>query len=798
MIRKNIFIKFATVAFLFFIFFLIFSLHSADYEKEKISRISFEGTYNVKKELLRSTIVVKVNDPFLKSKISESVKELYKLGLFSDIYVDVKKESNFSGVHLIFILNEYPVVKTIQYEGMNKISSSDIEESVKKILVENEPYTPKKAREVAELIRAKYREEGYLSPSILMQEKKDDKTKSVTVLIKVNEGARTIVRKINIHGNKAFSEKKLLSRMSIKAKDWLHSGSFDPLKYEEDLEKLLDFYKDNGYIYANILKSTIVTNVIVKEKKKNRIESQELEISITVEEKDQYVFDGYYTIEGFSLFSLEEINKLLKLKKGIIFNQSQFVQDIIAIQQKYAGRGYIFCQVIPEEKVNQTNKTIGFNIRIFEGEIAHIESIIIKGNEKTKEYVIRRELSISEGDIFDADKIRRSREKIMNLGFFKNVLIDTRPGSAEGLMILVIDVEEQPTGMITMGATFSGSGKTFRPGGYEEISEINFLGRGFKLRERASINPNQIELLGEFATPWIFNTPTSANFQLYYNYNKLAWSNRESTDTNYIYKKRETGFVVGLGRRLSDYMRINASYNFHYYEHYDLGSVVLERAQSEVTPGGFFRNLIQLSFEYDSRDNIFDATRGMYFREGFETSYGFKKNDIYNKYTTDLSFYYKTFWKFVLVLHGYMGVIGNSFFSLDFIHVKDSDKFYLGSVDTIRGYQNAGDSAPWKLTTGKVINYYNIEYRFPIAEQILGGVIFLDGGSLWNSIEDFKYDKRLFGFSLGVGLRVQIPMMPIRFYFSWPFRYDDEKYWHFEGNNFFKSMKFDFSVGGVF
>jgi outer membrane protein insertion porin family len=769
-------------------------LRTAGYDGLKITKITFEGDQNTRKDLLRSAITIKIGDSYLASKITESTKELFRLGLFSDIRVDVRKSGDKSGVEVVFLLTEYPLVKTVEYQGMKKVSSTDLEEEVKKLLPENEVYTPARSRQVMDLILSKYREEGYLFTSITVEEKPDKKG-LMTIVFKVDEGAKTIVRKIRIKGNAAFAEKKLLSRMETKAKDWLHGGVFDPFKYEADLEKILSYYKDNGYIRARLVRDTITTNVVVKAKKRSRTETRELQIDIAIEEGVQYVFDGYGALEGVALFSTNEIRKSLKQKKDTVFNQSKFIQDIMGVQQMYAGRGYIFCQVIPQETMDETNRRIGFTISVYEGEIAHVESIVIKGNVKTKEYVIRRELSVREGDIFDADKIRRSREKIFNLGFFKNVDVDTRPGSAEGLMTLVIEVEEQPTGMITMGATLSGSGASFQPGGYEEVSENNFLGRGYRIKERVAINTTEYSGNAEFSTPWIFQTPTSLSASVYYSHTKLDYSNRNFKNTNNVYYKMDTGVMFGLGRRINDYMKVNGSYNFQYYEHFRIGKNVPE---DQIKNGGFFRNLIQTSFEYDSRDNIFDATRGFYFRQGFETSFGFNRNDLYNKYITDASFYQKTFWKLVLVFHGYLGIVGNSFWSPDYMDVNVRDQFYLGSVDTIRGYQQSGFK-PWGVSYGNTVNYFNIEYRAPIVDQVLGAVAFLDAGnlssrSLWDMKSSAALDPRSYACSVGTGLRLQIPMMPLRFYFSWPWGYTEKKGWHF----YDKQVQIDFSVGGMF
>ena len=398
---------------------------TAEYEGLRIDKVLFEGNEITKKELLKTAVLVKAGDTFRRERVSDSIRELYKLNLFSFVSVDVVKDKD-GNVTLTFRVKEFPLIKTVKYEGMKKVSPSDIEEDVKKIMPEESVLSPDRVRQVEALILGKYREEGLLDAAVSVVNDLNLKDGSVTVTFVVSEGVKTIVKSVRFTGNKAFTEKKIAGRMETKPKDWLHAGIYDPDKYSADLEKIMDFYKDNGHIKAQILSDRIATNIVTAKsagKKKPVKETRELSITIDLSEGDQYIFDGY-RVKGFSLFTPREIEDLLRQKVGEPFNQSQFMKDIIGVQQLYAGRGYIFAQVLPEDKINETNRTISFDVTVEENEIAHVENIIISGNAKTKEYVVRRELSIAEGDIFDADKIRRSQEKIYNLGFFKDVKLD--------------------------------------------------------------------------------------------------------------------------------------------------------------------------------------------------------------------------------------------------------------------------------------------------------------------------------------------------------------------------------------
>lgn len=783
--------------------FFVLSVHTASFEGLKVTEVRFEGNISTKKEILRATVTQKKGDDYTASGISDSIKSLYELGLFSEVRADAQKDGS-NGVVVTYTILEYPTVKSVKYEGLKKITLSDLEEQLNDILEPGSIYSPAAVNDIAFIIETKYFDEGYLEVDISVNEELDKKANSVAITFVITEGARTYVRSVLFEGNEFFSEKKLNARMETKAKSWYRSGLFDEEKYYSDLDKLIDLYKDNGYIRATVVSHSVGTNLAERARGKKTIESKELDIKIVIREGQQYTFKGYQ-VSGYTLFPDETILEQLVHESNVIYKHSQLIRDIMGVQQLYAGRGYIFAQVIPEEIVDDENLTIAFHINVTEGEIAHVENIIIRGNTKTEDQVIRREISLKEGDIFDSDKLRRSQEKIYNLGFFKDVALDVRPGSAEGLMNLIVDVEEQQTGMVTLGATFSSATKL---GGYEEISENNFLGKGYRLHERIEFQQEQQKASVGFSSPWIFGGPTSFDSSLYYLHRRVMTDNISNTlylvgineepskTTNFKkYFRNEYGIQVGLGRRINDYMKAGMGYNFQFYRNYDLDPVYA----TNVNEGTFQRNVFRLYYEYDSRDNVFNPTRGFHFRQDIETSLGLKDNDTYNKYTADIGYYARLPFKFVFVAHTFVGAFGKSLFlpGSDVI-VADTDKFYLGSAETIRGGYSTGSVVRQWPEYGQIQHYMNLEFRFPIAEQMLWGVMFMDSGMQWGDQQDFDFDLRKYAYSLGAGLRIQIPMLPLRFYFSYRFGYDEYQGWHFIDDVFPKDVKFDLSVGGLF
>lgn len=763
------------------------------YEGIKIAKIIIKGIINSDESQAYDALSLEEGEPFIAKRASESIKSLYNLGYYNDVKLDIVKKKK--GLILTFIVSERPVIKEIVFKGNDEFSESDLSEAIKDLIKEEDVYQETKVNQAINIILDKYEEEGYNEASVRAIPIINKEKRTCKLIFKIREGDEVRVKKIRILGCKAFSEKKIIGKMDTHIDDWLHSGIFKREEYEQDKENIIKFYKNNGYIFAKIVRDKLVYRIEGEKRDKEK----RLYITIEIYEGEQYKF-GRYTVSGYTIFSDDEIYSVLQHEQGEIFNQEQFEEDIQALQQLYGERGYIFVRIIPERKIDKKKKIVNYDIKIIEGEIAHVENIIIRGNTKTKDYVIRREILIKEGEIFNSRKIQRSQEKIYNLGFFKNVKVDVKPGSAEGLMNLIFEVEEQMTGLITLGVMWSSE---YKLGGYEEVSENNFLGRGIRIHERVEYQEKRQNYEAGFRHPWIFGTPTSFSFSLFYRNTEdlktpAVETNSDGTSKECLYNKQEWGITLGLGRRLSDIVSISAFYNIELYQYYygrntpqDVG------LREKLGKGDFVKSSLTLKYLYDSRDNIFNPTRGFYFSQSWGIVGGpLGGNDKYMKYITDVSKYYPLFWKFVMVLHFNYGLIDRSF---DGEPIDDTinadDLLYIGGVESIRGYDYW---EPQWASGGFSRIYANLEYRFPIAEQILWMVFFCDAGNLWERSHQANFDYREYYYSTGWGFRIQIPMIPIRLYFSKRFHYNrNRKEWILE-NKGIGDWEFDFSVGGLF
>lgn len=761
------------------------------YDGEKIKNINIKGLVNSDDSIVSDSLTFKEGDLVNSREIEESIRNIYKSGKFDDVKVDIVRKEK--GVVITFIVDERAVIKEITFKGNDEIGETDLSEAIKEVLAVDQVLNEARINEAVSIIMNKYVEEGYEETSINTFKIIDQKKKSCKLIIKIKEGDEVRVRSIKIKGVKKYKEDKIIGVMDTHIDDWLHSGIFKKTEYEKDKENIVNFYKKNGYINARILEDSLIYRIEGEKHDKEK----KLDITIRLTEGEQYKF-GKYTVAGFTLFTEKDIAELLEQEPGKIFNQETFEMDMQRLQQKYSEKGYIFARITPQPKTDDEKRIISYDIRIQEGEIAHIENIILRGNTKTKDYVILRELIIKEGEIFNTAKIRRSQERIYNLGFFKNVNLDVKTGSAEGLMNLIIEVEEQMTGLITLGLVY---GTVDGFGGYEEISENNLLGRAIRIHERIEYQQKKQNYEVGLSYPHIFDSPYTYSFSLFYlNKSKIETANANTNLDSVKYNKQEWGITTGLSRMISEYMTLSAYYGIELYKYYSFSGTPYDSGLQEKIHGGdFVKSSVTLKFDYDSRDNNLNPTRGFHFNQSWDIVGGFLGgDDKYLKYITDVSQYYPLFWKFVMVLHLNYGLITRSFDN-ERISINADDLLYVGGVETVRGYQyyNNDWNSQWEKG-GLSRIFANLEYRFPIAEQIIWGVLFVDGGNVWEKGYQANFNYKEYFFSTGWGFRIQIPMLPIRLYLSKKFFYDREREEWYLHNKTIGDWEFDFSVGGLF
>ncbi|KKL79950.1 hypothetical protein LCGC14_2009680, partial [marine sediment metagenome] len=398
------------------------------YEGKKISEINFEGLIQTDVLSVRSVIKTKVKSDFSYKTINDDIKALYNLELFDDIKVDVVEKDE--GLFVTYIFNELPTIRDIIFKGNLRVRKMALKDRVllKKGSVFREQDVPGELREIVAL----YEEKGFPSTTVTYEIKKttqkDKKTKKrkdvVDLIFIIKESGKVIIKSVNFSGISSPAEENKLKRMiKTRRRGYLFSaGYLKEDQFELDKREILRYYSSKGYIDAVIVK--VDRSVEWNERWKR----DEIDLTIYIEEGKQYMYRGV-EISGNKIFTQEELYSLIELKEDTAFDKTKWAISVQNIRNLFAENGYIYYTMDIQEEKDNEKLTIMYKIRVSENNKAHVEHIFITGYEKTKKFVIEREVVISEGEIFSAKKIQISRERLYNLQYFSTVNIDVKPGS---------------------------------------------------------------------------------------------------------------------------------------------------------------------------------------------------------------------------------------------------------------------------------------------------------------------------------------------------------------------------------
>ncbi|WP_292638100.1 outer membrane protein assembly factor BamA, partial [Mesorhizobium sp.] len=432
-------------------------------EAAVVSRVEVSGNQRVDADTIRNYITIKPGKAFSSADIDDAVKALFGTGLFSDVQI------NQVGSSLVVKVSEYQVVNQVLFQGNKKLKDNALAAAVQ--LKPRGTFSQQALDADVEAVKAAYRRIGRDDAAVTTQIM-DLGDNRVNVVFNINEGGRTQIAAVNFVGNSAYSSRRLSDVISTKRSTFLsfvlRDDVYDDDKLRADQELLRRFYYNHGYADFQV-----VSAVGELDETTNKYT-----VTITVQEGDRYTFGDVSVestipeVDGASLQSVVETHK------GDVYNAKNVEDTIIALTEKVAGSGYAFAQVTPRGDRNFENHTISVVYTIDQGTKAYVERIEIRGNDRTRDYVIRREFDVSEGDAFNQVLIQRAKKRLEALDYFEKVEVSTVPGSEPDQVVLVVDVVEKSTGEFSVGAGYSTGGDTSGPSIEGSITERNFLGRG--------------------------------------------------------------------------------------------------------------------------------------------------------------------------------------------------------------------------------------------------------------------------------------------------------------------------------
>jgi outer membrane protein insertion porin family len=776
---------------LFILTFLAFVFSPSISSAVIISKIEVEGNRSVDKSLIVNMSGLGIGAELDPATIQDAIKRLYAMNLFSDIQIQGKESEG--EIELFIQVREYPKVSSIEISGNKKIKIADIKEKLSITL--GKVISPMDVKADVDKIKSIYREKGYLTAQIESEVVLSDKEGEVVLKFKINEGKKVRIKKIFVEGNQILKDSKIKKQMKNKEDRWWRGGGFDPEKFEEDKEKIIEFCKKNGFLDAQIVSDSIWYAPNQKD----------MFIQMVLSEGEKYKF-GETSWEGNNLFSSDKLNRQVKFKPGEIYNQKKYEETLANIYSLYQEEGYIYLMV--EDKTTTKGDVVNINYQITEGVPANVHKINIEGNTKTKEKVIRRELSILPGQRFRRSLLMRSIRDVTYLNYFAKAEPDYEV-LENGDIDLSIKVEEKPTGQITFGAGYSATDKLT---GNIGLGIPNFMGNGQDVKLNWDFGKITQNVDISFTEPWFRDTPTSVGFDIYKSTRK--WTDEFTEETK--------GLTMRLGRRLSwpdNFFRVYWSYTWELLRYYDFINDItrpshplwqvnlplsLNHVFEFIRPSYSVNSLVfvkwprknastSFSIVRDSRDLPQFATRGSIFSWRTQFAAEFLGGNLaYHKHIFETRYYFKTFWKLVLAFHARVGVLdGRDREALELY----SERFSPGGTDPdgmIRGYSD-GSVGPTdslgNLLRGRSVLVYNIEYQFPVVEQQIYGLFFADAGNAWLSgraIRPFalKHKSNLDLFrSAGIGARMVVPGMGvIGFDFAYGFDHAGKGEWrpHFQ------------------
>ncbi|MDG4897811.1 outer membrane protein assembly factor BamA [Mesorhizobium sp. WSM4976] len=731
-------------------------------EAAVISRVEVSGNQRVDAETIRNYISIKPGKPFSSSDIDEAVKALFGTGLFSDVRI------NQVGSSLVVKVSEYKVVNQVLFQGNKKLKDNALQAAIQ--LKPRATFSQQALDADVEAVKAAYKRIGRDDAAVTTQIM-DLGDNRVNVVFNINEGGRTQIAAINFVGNHAYSSRRLSDVINTKRSSWLsfvlRDDVYDEDKLRADQELLRRFYYNHGYADFQVVSAVGELDDA----------TNKYTVTITVQEGDRYTFGDVSVESTIPEVDSKALQSVVETHKGDVYNAKKVEDSIVALTEKVAGSGYAFAQVTPRGDRNFENHTISVVYTIDQGTKAYVERIEIRGNDRTRDYVIRREFDVSEGDAFNQVLIQRAKKRLENLDYFQSVDISTVPGSAPDQVVLVVTVVEKSTGEFSVGAGYSTGGDTPGPSIEGSITERNFLGRGQYIKLSAGGGKHSRDFAVSFTEPYFLGRRIAAGFDIY-----------KSTRNYNHYDTDTTGATVRFGLPITDSISTQLAYNISQEKYsladncttngiYDPTKCTISQAiRDGVAESPWLKSSVSLGLVYNTIDDMKNPHEGLYVTGTTEFA-GLGGDAKWVKVTGRASVYQTLSEQLDLVGlvsggAGYIAGYGNGDLRI-FDLFQSNDRmirgFEYGGIGPVAG-DGSGDHLGG--TT-----YFNAsaeaQFPLPVIPESFGlrGAVFADAATLYgNKLEGVNPDSvgMKLRASVGVGLMWASPFGPIRIDYAIP------------------------------
>jgi outer membrane protein insertion porin family len=697
-----------------------------------VKELAVQGNRRIQEAVILGRVTTKVGGPFAPTRLAEDLRAIFALGFFDD--VQMKVEDFEGGVKVTFVVVERPFVRDIVFAGNKQVDTATLLE--KGDLKLGSVYNPVEVNRTVEKLKDHYEEAGYFE-AVITPDVERLPDGDVTVVFRVAEGRKITIDGIVIEGAQGIKPKQIKSVMATQERQYfVLRGTVQRQKLDEDLERIVQLYGDAGYIQARVESSDIQVD-----RTRARVT-----VRIVVVEGPQFRV-GALDITGNTVLPVEEIKRRVQLAPGDVFSRAKLRDSVRSVIDLYSAIGRASADVVPGINQDAAARRVNIALEIVEGPEVYVERINVTGNTRTEEKILRREIPMHEGDLFTSQKLARARQKLVNLGYFEQVNATTGPGAARDRIVVNIAVTERPTGLFSIGGGYSTQDQFI---GTLDISQRNFLGRGWELTLRLRAGGSTQQGTLSFTEPWLFDRPLSAGFDLF--------NNRREFDE---YTVNSLGGAIRFGHPIGEFSRWNLTYRLTQ----DDISDVVDRASQALRDeeGTRLTSLIGGSLSRDTRDNVFEPTRGSTASLGVDfAGVGFGSRFV--RVSASGTYFQPLWWNHVLGAR----VAGAYAVSWDDDPIPLFERFYLGGANSVRSFKARQLSPRDETGTrigGDIEILGNLEYVIPLFYGIRAA-IFYDIGQVYGPDKVFS-DRQTFDLgelrhAAGVGFRWASPFGPLR------------------------------------
>ncbi len=709
--------------------------------------VQYAGPATLSKERILAQMRTKVGQPYSNEVVQEDIKALYKTGYIRNVRIFAQPEGD--GVKVIVALQTRAIVHEIEITGAERVKPTRLRKEIKVKL--NHAVDEQQLEEARQKIIEIYQARGFTNVSVDFRiDPIDEKRGTARVVFTVNEGAKGAVSQIRFEGNAHASQKVLRKQMKTRGKTLIHfmdkSGRLDEVQLEQDLDKIREYYQDHGFI-----------DVEIKDVRKGRTEKGPMIITIVISEGPQYHVRKL-TITGYQHTTEPKVRTLLKMKEGSVYSPKQLRDDAKAVADAYGSGGYVDLVITPEGTPAGTG-LIDVHYTIEESVRSFVNRVNIQGNTRTKDKVIRREVLVAPGDVFNTVRVDTTKKRLENLGYFAKVETYPEDTDIPGRKDLTILVQEKRTGSLSFGGGFSTVDKLV---GFAELTQGNFdlfnwpsfTGGGEKFRLRIQYGTERKDALLTITEPYFLDRRLALTGQAFY------------TEANYLsadYDQRNYGFMLELRKPINAYMYGTLGYTLQNVEIFNVASSSPEFILTQS--GTFTESKMFSSVVLDTRDNPLLSRRGQRITFSPSIAGGFLGGDT-QIYGLDLegSQYFHLPKDTILLLNGEIATVSQWGSGSE---VPIFERLFLGGSNNLRGFpfREVGPQQNGEPVGGQSMARATLEWTFPIIEKARGA-LFYDTGFVNTSEWSFGFNHM--ASDVGVGLRLDLPIGPLRLDYGYP------------------------------